>query len=1089
MDPSIHDSIASDPTSSLTLTEDDLMGNDKPSFDIEQVQLQFELKNGLKQLLVQNNKMCILLSNSIIRIDLENPAGVLKTKLPTISNSSSSEITNGWLHPNGLHLIVQINSTHYCYLHDTYKTLKPLTKFKNIPITQIVFLNDDDQLTTGEFLIGTSDGQILLSSLKSHTTDNKRDDKYVKQIHKFSSKANIWGLTFSKSTSQINVFCGSVQYTWDCFDTSYAEIIRVFKSAYKEVNLSSSDDGRFAVNNDTYAAVVSGKIVTNDNEINFSGLEELPETKYQLLNFVISRHHLIELYKDNLVVFNKLSLLSEPSSINLLEFGKHFFGITVDEKCNTFWLYNNNSILELVILNESKSMWYNYFKLGRYDEALNCLDKLDPENTFKVDMVSIKKGYDCLQRGGFGVDFSESDEDNRHLMNLQIEGIKTLAVLTEPFEKVSLMLLNHSSNQSSSLSFVSEKLHLEYLLVKFEIARDKDRNKIRIQILSSWIIELMLRIIYRLEKEQQETTSKDANNEIQVFNNRFQDFLLKNYKHLHRQTIYQIITDLHFPTKLIFYAELIEDYHFILYHYIDNNQWKEALKCLLKIYISEKHSNDVIYATSNILLTNFPKGSVEAWLKFNKNIDGDSKDENIQNENLLPAILTYNMNNTSIPLNENYGIQYLKQIIFEKGVKNKDVNNTYLSLLITYPDTPNNKPTVLTNFEIAGKMLYKFLSLAQAESSRSMIYNSQFVLRLCLSYKHYQTAVLILIHDLNLFEQALKLALSHNFFDLGEFVLRKYDELNSSVGSGGAIANDEFTPTDNNISKISLLDENFSRRKKLWITFAKYLIESVCKDNSNIITKQENSVKQGKESKTEEDADVNPQIPAALHLNIQDVTLDLVSQMTGSKASEIQLNELNLVKLNQVLKYVLNLANGESNGDFIGLKDLLPLVPENIIINNFKDQIVNSLNQYNEKIGELSREMKESLEISSNLKHQIKEMSKKSNQGKVYSIVQPGEACLLCKELLIKKNFIYFPNCHHGFHKDCLIRSYLKLKNYRFKKIFENFKLNPTEFNKSELDENLLKDCVLCNELNINQIDLNLIDPVFDKAQIVEWSL
>lgn len=1091
MDPSIDESIVSDPTSSITLNEEDtLIKGDKPTFDIEQVQLQFDLKHGLKFVLVQNNEMYLLLSESIIRINLETPSDVCKIKLPTISNSPTSEITNAWLHPNGLHLIVQINNSNYYYLHHTYKTLKPLTKFKNLLIAHITFFDHDpDQVTTGEFLIGTSDGQLLLSSLKSHTTDNKRDDKYVKLVHKFPSKNKIWGLAFSKNLSQINVFCGNNQYTWDCFDTSYAEIVRVFKSPYKEVTLPSSNNGLLAVNNDSYVCLLpSNKLITNDIEINLADVYELPESHYKLTNFIISRHHLIGLNHDHLIIFNKLSLKLSISSINLLEFGKDFFGITVDEKCNTFWLYNDDSILEIVIQNESKSVWYNYYKMGRYEEALNCLDKKDPSNAFKIDMIFIKKGYDCLQRGGFGVDLSEINEDNDHLINLQIEGIRTLANLTEPFEKVSLMLLNLSTNGSSSLSFVSDNLQLEYLLAKFEIARDIDKNKIRLQILSGWIIELMLRIIYRFEKDEKEHTNKvsSTDKQLQKFNMRFQEFLLRNYKHLHRQTVYQIITDLRFPKKLIYYAELIEDYDFILYHYIDNSQWKDAVKCLLKIYISEKHSNAIIYKTSTILLTNYPKATIEAWLKFENNLDGSSKEDSIQYEKFLPAILTYNKNNTTIPLTENYGIQYLKQIIFEKGAKSKDVNNTYLSLLITYPDSKHNKPMVLSNFEIAGKMLTKFLNLAHSDSNGLLKYNSQFILRLCLTYKQYQTAVLILIQDINLFEQALKLALENSFFELGEFVLSKFDEKNPSSEKEGSTENDEFTRNENNISKISLLDGTFSRRKKLWITFAKYLIDNVCADSSKFVTKLEN---ENGEVNRDEIADVSSKMPQKLYMNIQNVTKNLDLSTSRKNGEELQPNELNLIKLNEVLKYVLDLANSESNGDFIGLKDLLPLVPENIIINSFKDEIVNSLNQYNEKIGELSREMKESLEISSKLKQQIKEMSKKSNQGKVYSIIQPGEACLLCKELLIKKNFIYFPNCHHGFHKDCLIRSYLKLKNYRFKKIFENFKLKPTEFNRIELDENLQKECFLCNELNINQIDLNLIDPVFDNAQILEWEL
>lgn len=1055
----------------LSTALDEADFNEKPIFSIEQVQLQFDLKNGLKHLLVQSNKMYILLSTSIIKIDLENPSVISKITVPP-----STEITNAWLNPSGMHLIVQTNNSQYHYLHNSYKSLKPLAKLKNLNVDQILFFDSSDTLSTNEFLLSTNDGQLLLSSIKSHNSDNKRDDTYLRSVYKFSAKQPVWGLSFDDTLSQLNVFTENLCYTWDCFDTTYAEILRVFKSSYKTTKLPSLQKSVFTTNHGTYAAIYeSGKIFTNDREIFLSGRDNLPDVNIKLADFILTQHHLIGLSAESLLIFNKLSPSLRPIQISLLEYGNDFIGITIDQKSNTYWLYSNNTILEIIINNESVSVWYNYFKMGNFDEALQSLDKSNPKHAFKIDMINIAKGYDCLQRGGFGSDILGTEEDKKIMINLQMEGIRILASLTESFEKISLMLSNHYNDLPPGLNVLVEKLELEYLKIKFQIARDIEKSKIRAQILSSWIIELMLRIIHHLEKSQGEILKDKSmtNTELKKLHDSFNDFLHENYKHLHRETVYQIITDLHFPEKLTRYAELIEDYEFIVHYYIDNNQWRDALKFLLKIESSEEHSNEIIYSTSNILLTNAPKATVGTWAKFGSASSG-LEATSVDVSKLLPAILFYNKNNLSIPLQENHGIHYLKLII-EKGIRSKDVNNCYLSLLVTYPNTSHNKTSTPSNFEIAEKMLHKFLAVSHSESGRGIIYNPQLTLRLSLAYKHYQIAVLILIQDFDLFEQALKLALDHNFFDLGEFVLRKYDDINKEKGLNGA------TIQESNIGEIFLLDKTYSKRKKLWIIFAKYLVESVCKEHSWPIQKSQNL-----------DVDLNGiskvgngHIPAALDLDIQSACKELIS----STKSDIQHSELILVKLNQVLKYVLETSNQNSNSSFMGLKDLLPLVPKNIVINSFKDEIVNSLNQYNEKIGELSREMKESLEISSTLKQQIKDMSKPSEQGQISSIILPGEACLICKELLIKRVFVYFPNCHHGFHKDCLIRMYLKLKNYRFKKIFEDFKLKSTEFTKSELNENLEAECILCNDLNINQIELNLTDPIVDSVEMHDWSL
>ena len=160
------------------------------------------------------------------------------------------------------------------------------------------------------------------------------------------------------------------------------------------------------------------------------------------------------------------------------------------------------------------------------------------------------------------------------------------------------------------------------------------------------------------------------------------------------------------------------------------------------------------------------------------------------------------------------------------------------------------------------------------------------------------------------------------------------------------------------------------------------------------------------------------------------------------------------------------------------------------MINNFKEEIVKSLNQYNNKINQLTLEMKESLNISSNLKLQIRDSNKISEKAKIYSIIEPGELCQICKKLLINKNFIYFPNCHHGHHKDCLIRAYIKLKgNYRFKKIFLHFKKNPSAVNKRELDDMITRECLLCNDGNILVVDNSLIDSDRDQSELIEWEL
>ncbi len=111
--------------------------NEQPTFELEQVQLQFNLGHSLQKLCVQNDKMYLVLGTLVYKIDLANPSQVKRYQLP-----SSTKVLGSWLHPNGLHLIIQLSDLACYYLHDSYSSFKLLSRFKNLNIKQIAFPTD-----------------------------------------------------------------------------------------------------------------------------------------------------------------------------------------------------------------------------------------------------------------------------------------------------------------------------------------------------------------------------------------------------------------------------------------------------------------------------------------------------------------------------------------------------------------------------------------------------------------------------------------------------------------------------------------------------------------------------------------------------------------------------------------------------------------------------------------------------------------------------------------------------------------------------------------------------------------------------------
>ena len=156
----------------------------------------------------------------------------------------------------------------------------------------------------------------------------------------------------------------------------------------------------------------------------------------RFLQIALTPHHLIGIEGNTLKIYNKLN--KQLQELSLSE--NKIRGIAVDNLFNTYWCTPKTLSTNLLLKTSSILVWYDYYKMGKYSEALKYLDEDDEANFLKRDLVLIKQGYDYLQRGGFGI---LSDD-----LSLQIQGIQILAKLTEPFEKVCLMLLNHKQSDA-----------------------------------------------------------------------------------------------------------------------------------------------------------------------------------------------------------------------------------------------------------------------------------------------------------------------------------------------------------------------------------------------------------------------------------------------------------------------------------------------------------------------------------------------------------------------------------------------------------------------------------------------------------------
>jgi len=100
--------------------------------------------------------------------------------------------------------------------------------------------------------------------------------------------------------------------------------------------------------------------------------------------------------------------------------------------------------------------------------------------------------------------------------------------------------------------------------------------------------------------------------------------------------------------------------------------------------------------------------------------------------------------------------------------------------------------------------------------------------------------------------------------------------------------------------------------------------------------------------------------------------------------------------------------------DLLKIEDILPFFSEITRIDDFKDAICRSLEEYNQRMHTLKTEMNEAKQAASAIRHDIHDLRNRCG------VVRAGQLCDHCHHLALTRNLYLFP-CGHVFHIDCLI--------------------------------------------------------------------
>ncbi|XP_075671821.1 vacuolar sorting protein 18 [Castanea sativa] len=212
----------------------------------------------------------------------------------------------------------------------------------------------------------------------------------------------------------------------------------------------------------------------------------------------------------------------------------------------------------------------------------------------------------------------------------------------------------------------------------------------------------------------------------------------------------------------------------------------------------------------------------------------------------------------------------------------------------------------------------------------------------------------------------------------------------------------------------------------------------------------------------------------------------------------------------------------ETDG-LLKIEDILPFFPDFALIDDFKEAICSSLEDYNKQIELLKQEMNDATHGADNIRNDISALAQR------YAVIEREEECGVCRRKILTVGreyqmargytsigpmapFYVFP-CGHAFHAQCLISHVTRCTNEaQAEYILDLHKqltliggearkdsngslteesitsVTPVDKLRSQLDDAIASECPFCGDLMIREISLNFIRPE-EALQVTSWEI
>ncbi|PRQ53010.1 putative transcription factor C2H2 family [Rosa chinensis] len=212
----------------------------------------------------------------------------------------------------------------------------------------------------------------------------------------------------------------------------------------------------------------------------------------------------------------------------------------------------------------------------------------------------------------------------------------------------------------------------------------------------------------------------------------------------------------------------------------------------------------------------------------------------------------------------------------------------------------------------------------------------------------------------------------------------------------------------------------------------------------------------------------------------------------------------------------------ETDG-LLKIEDILPFFPDFALIDDFKEAICSSLEDYNNQIEQLKQEMNDATHGADNIRNDISALAQR------YAVIDRDEECGVCRRKILTVGreyqmtrgyssvgqmapFYVFP-CGHAFHAQCLIAHVTRSTNEAQAEYILDLQkqltlldgearkdsngpltdetitsMAPVDKLRSQLDDAVASECPFCGDLMIREISLPFILPE-EQYQSTSWDI